>query len=186
MERDPLPLPVCAEAIGIDVGLTTFAVLSDGTEIQNPRYYRNAEARLRRCQRKLARRRKGSNRRRKAVRLLQRANIHVRNQRADFQHKEARRLVNGYGVIAVEDLNVKGLAGGMSWRSPFTMRGGRCLFKCLSRRQNAPRDRLSELIRAARRKRVPVGRESRRHLRIAGMIALAADCLSVAIMSVLK
>ena len=68
-------------------------------------------------QRKVARRKKGGNRRRKAVQLLQRANVHVRNQRADFQHKLLRQLVNEYGVIAVEDLNVKGLSAGMLAKS---------------------------------------------------------------------
>lgn len=113
VEREAVPLPASTAEIGIDVGLTTFAALSNGAEIENPRYYRNAEARLRRCQRKVARREKGSNRRRKAVRLLQRANVYVRNQRADFQHKESRKLVDKYGTIAVEDLNTKGLASGM-------------------------------------------------------------------------
>jgi len=117
VERDVSPLPTSDRATGMDVGLNSFAVLADGTEIQNPRHYRNAQARLRRCQRKVARRKKGGNRRRKAVRLLQRANVHVRNQRADFQHKLSRQLVAEYGVIAVEDLNVKGLAGGMLAKS---------------------------------------------------------------------
>jgi putative transposase len=109
VEREGVPLPPSAAEIGIDVGLNSFAVLSDGTPIENPRYYRNAEARLRRCQRKVARRNKGGNRRRKAVRELQRAHAHVWNQRADFQHKLSRQLVNEYGLLAVEDLNVKGL-----------------------------------------------------------------------------
>jgi putative transposase len=117
VERAAVPLPASSAEIGIDVGLESFAVFSDGTEIENPRYYRNAEARLRRCQRKVARRKKGGNRRRKAVRVLQRAHVHVRNQRADFQHKVSRQLVNEYGMIAVEDLNVKGLAGGMLAKS---------------------------------------------------------------------
>ena len=117
VERGGQPLPTSDRATGIDVGLDSFAVLADGTEIQNPRHYRNAEARLRRCQRKVARRKKGGNRRRKAVRLLQRAHVHVGNQRRDFQHKESRKLVNEYGVIAVEDLNVKGLASGMLAKS---------------------------------------------------------------------
>jgi putative transposase len=117
VERGAQPLPATDRATGIDVGLNSFAVLADGTEIKNPRHYRNAQARLRRCQRKVARRKKGGNRRRKAVQLLQRAHIHVRNQRADFHHKLSRQLVNEYGVIAVEDLNVKGLAGGMLAKS---------------------------------------------------------------------
>jgi putative transposase len=117
VECDAKPLPVSLEQVGIDVGLNSFAVLSNGAEIENPRYYRNAEDRLRRCQRKVARRKKGSNRRRKAVQLLQRAHAHIYNQRADFQHKISRKLVDEYGVIAVEDLNVKGLAAGMLAKS---------------------------------------------------------------------
>jgi putative transposase len=117
VERAGQPLPASDRTTGIDVGLNSFTVLANGAEIENPRHYRNAEARLRRCQRKVARRKKGGNRRRKAVRLLQRANVHVRNQRADFQHKLSRQLVNEYGTIAVEDLNVKGLAGGMLAKS---------------------------------------------------------------------
>ena len=92
------------------LGLTSFAVLADGSEIVNPRYYREAEARLRRAQRKVARRKKGSHRRRKAVCELQRAHAYVLNQRRDFLHKQSRRLVDEHGMIAVEDLNVKGLA----------------------------------------------------------------------------
>lgn len=110
-------LPASTAAIGVDVGLNKFAVLSDGREIHNPRHRRNAEAKLRRCQRKVARRRNDSNRGRKAALLFQRAHAHVRNQRADFQHKLSRQLVNQYGVIAVEDLNVKGIAGGMLAKS---------------------------------------------------------------------
>lgn len=118
VECEPLPLPASNRATGIDVGLNSFAVLADGTEIQNPRHYRNAEARLRCAQRKVARRKnKRSNRRRKAVVLLQRAHVHVGNQRWDFQHKVSRSLVNEYGLIAVEDLNVKGLASGMMAKS---------------------------------------------------------------------
>jgi putative transposase len=116
-EVEPSPLPASDEAVGIDVGLTTFAVLSDGAEIANPRYARKAAAAVRRAQRKVARRKRGSNGRRKAVRLLQQAHAHVANQRSDFQHKAARALVDRFGLIAVEDLNLKGLAGSMLARS---------------------------------------------------------------------
>jgi putative transposase len=111
VEVGAAPLPVSVEAIGVDVGLTHFAMLSDGTAIENPRHARRAEARLRRAQRKIARRRRGSAGRREAVRLLQRTQARVRHQRADMQHKLSRQLVNRYGLIAVEDLNIKGLAG---------------------------------------------------------------------------
>jgi putative transposase len=113
VECDLSPLPESAETVGLDVGLEAFATLSDGTRIENPRYFKTAQARLRRAQRRVARRKKGSHRRRKAVRLLQRAHVHVRNQRRDFHHQIARMVVNRYGLIAVEDLNIKGLASGM-------------------------------------------------------------------------
>lgn len=117
VECESAPLPASAEAVGIDVGLRAFATLSDGTQIENPRYGREAERRLRVAQRKVARRKKGSNRRRKAVRELRRAHAHVRNQRAGFHHKVAFWLVATFGLIAVEDLNVRGLAGGMLAKS---------------------------------------------------------------------
>ena len=110
-------LPERAAVVGVDLGLTAFATLSDGTEIENLRHHRRAQARLRRAQRKVARRRRGSQNRKKAVLLLQKAHAHVRNQRADFHHQVSRWLVNKFGLIAVEDLNVKGLASGMLARS---------------------------------------------------------------------
>jgi len=110
---EPRPLSPSTESIGVDVGLTPFATLSDGTAIANPRHARRAERQLRRAQRRIARRRKGSARRREAVGLFQVAQSHVRHQRADMQHKLSRRLVDRYRLIAVEDLNIKGLATGM-------------------------------------------------------------------------
>jgi putative transposase len=117
VEVEAQPLDASLLAVGIDVGLESFAVWSDGTMITNPRQSRTAQARLRRAQRKVARRKKGSHRRRKAVRELQTAHAHVRNQRQDFHHKLAHRLVQSYGLIAIEDLNVKGLAAGMLAKS---------------------------------------------------------------------
>jgi putative transposase len=110
---EPQPLPVCDLAVGIDVGLTTFAVLSDGTQIANPRHLRLAERRLRLAQRKLARRKRRSRRRMKARQEVARVHAHVANQRRDFHHKSAHALVRQYGLIAVEDLNIKGLAGSL-------------------------------------------------------------------------
>src|SRR5437016_1879930 len=106
------PLPAIHQAIGIDVGLKTFAVLSDGTAIENPRYYQQAQAKLRVAQRRVARRKRG-HRRGKAVLLFQKIHQHMAQQRADFQHQLSTWLVQNYGTIAVEDLNVPGLAGSM-------------------------------------------------------------------------
>ncbi len=114
---DAEPLLASDLAVGIDVGLTTFAVFSDGTEIANPRHLRLAERRLRIAQRKLARRQKRSRRRLQARQEVARVHLHVANQRRDFHHKTARGVVQQYGLIAVEALNVKGLAGSMLAKS---------------------------------------------------------------------
>jgi len=117
VECEASPLPFSPNAVGIDVGLNRFATLSDGSVIENPRWFRTAQVKLRRLQRRVARMKKGSNRRRKAVLLLQRFHNHIRDQRRDFHHKESRRIVNQNGLIAVEDLNIKGLARGMLAKS---------------------------------------------------------------------
>jgi len=117
VECEAKPLPASIEKTGLDVGLSAFATLSDGTEIENPRYYKEAQAKLRRAQRKVARRKRGGNSRKKAVRELQRAHAHVRNQREDFAHKVSRTLVVLFGLIVIEQLNIKGLAAGMLAKS---------------------------------------------------------------------
>jgi putative transposase len=83
--------------------------LANGQPIFNPGYYRKAEAYLRRCQRRVARRKKGSHRRRTALVLLAKAHQHIANQRRDFHHKEARKLLQAYDVIYHEDLRVANL-----------------------------------------------------------------------------
>lgn len=112
VEREPVPLPVATAEIGIDVGLTSFAALSNGIMIANPRHVRNAARYLRRCQRRVARRTRGSQRRRKAVALLAKRHRATMNQRADFHHQISRAIVNRHGVIAIEALNIKGLSRG--------------------------------------------------------------------------
>jgi len=117
VEASAHTLPESTEMVGIDLNLENFATLEEGNleekRIENPRFYQQAQKKLRRAQRRVARRKKRSNRRRKAVILLRKIHQHIFNQRLDHQHKLARMLVNQYGFIAVEDLNVKGLAGGM-------------------------------------------------------------------------
>ena len=125
VEYEAKPLPVVEAEVGIDVGLENFAALSTGDLVANPRWYKGAQRCLRRIQRKVARRVKGSNGRRKAIRELQRVHEHIANQRADFAHKLSRRIVNGNQLIAVEKLNVGGMSKGMlakqvhdaGWRS---------------------------------------------------------------------
>ena len=102
-------LPPSSLAVGIDLGITSFATLSDGTVIDNPRWYKRAQKKLRIAQRRVARRTKGSNRRRKAVQILGRIHQHIFNQRSDFQHKLSRALIASYGAIFVEDLQINDL-----------------------------------------------------------------------------
>jgi putative transposase len=102
---DPLP-DSARPAVGIDLGLEHFATLSDGTHIANPRHFRTGEAGLARRQQALSRKKRGSNRRKKARLLVAKAHRKTRNQRRDFQHKTANRLVQTHGLIAVEDLRV--------------------------------------------------------------------------------
>ena len=97
-------LPLSYEDVGIDLGITHFAALSDGTFIESPRCYRRAEKKLRRLQEALSRKKRGSHRRKRAVKLVAKAQRKVRSQRRDFHHKGSRKLVNRYQVIVFEDL----------------------------------------------------------------------------------
>lgn len=101
-----------AHAVGVDVGLSSLATLSTGEAVENPRYYRDAEAILRRRQQTLARKRKGSSARRRAVALVRKAQTHVRNQRLDYARKVACDIVRRFDLIAFEDLNIRELASG--------------------------------------------------------------------------
>ena len=109
VEVGPELLPPSDEEVGVDVGLKTFAALSNGEFIENPRFFRKDEKALARAQRRLAKQKRGSRARRKARRVVSRIHERVRNRRHDFVHQTARRLVSRYGVIAVERLNVRGM-----------------------------------------------------------------------------
>jgi putative transposase len=95
--------------VGIDVGLKSLAVTSDGDVVDNPRHAAKAAARLARAQRIVARRKRGSKSRKRAVALVARHHAHVKNQRLDHARKTAAWLVSRYDVIAHEDLNIAGL-----------------------------------------------------------------------------
>jgi len=101
------PLPSTGQETGIDLGIESFATLSDSTRICNPGWYRKAERALKTAQRRVSRRKKRSNRRRKAVQLLAKAHQKVRRQRRDFHHKTA--LVRDNDTIYHEDLQVRNM-----------------------------------------------------------------------------
>jgi putative transposase len=106
---DPEPLPAAGDAVGIDLGLKDFAVLSGGQRIPHPRHMDRHEQGLKRWQRRLARCQKGSANRAKAARKVARAHARVTDARRDFLHKASTDLVRRHGVIAVEDLAVKNM-----------------------------------------------------------------------------
>jgi putative transposase len=97
------------KAVGIDVGLTHFAITSDGSKFDNPKPLKKRERNLRRKQQKLSRSSKGSKRRDKARRIVARVHERIANTRKDFQHKLSRKLVNENQVIIVENLAVKNM-----------------------------------------------------------------------------
>ena len=96
-------------AVGIDLGIKTLATLSDGTVIENPRYLRKAERKLKRAQKVLSRKTTGSKRRAKARAKVARLHAHVANQRGDAIHKATTWLTQTYSEISIEDLNVAGM-----------------------------------------------------------------------------
>jgi putative transposase len=95
--------------VGIDVGLESYAVLSNGEFIDNPRHILKAEKRLKLLQRRLSRKKKGSANRRKARFRLSKQHIKVANQRTDFLHKLSYRITKSHSFIAVENLNIKSM-----------------------------------------------------------------------------
>jgi len=108
-EYIPEALPPSTEAIGIDLGISSFAALSDGTFIENPKFFRVDEKALAKAGRKQAKMAKGSRERRKANKVLSRIHERIRNRRHNFVHQTARKIVNKFGLIAVEKLNVKNM-----------------------------------------------------------------------------
>ena len=109
---DGLPeLEISSEgkAVGLEVGLTHFAIISDGSKFDNPKPLKDREKNLKRKQHSLSRKEKGSKRRGKARRIVARVDERIANTRKDFQHKLSRKLVNDNQVIVVENLAVKNM-----------------------------------------------------------------------------
>ncbi|WP_240809806.1 transposase [Actinomadura sp. WMMA1423] len=103
------PLPQVAVEVGIDLGLTHFAVLSDGRKITSPKFLRRAERRLRKAQQALSRKQKGSKNRRKAAARVARMHARVADARRDHHHKLSTQLIRENQAVYVENLAVNGL-----------------------------------------------------------------------------
>ncbi|UUU43645.1 RNA-guided endonuclease InsQ/TnpB family protein [Streptomyces sp. NBC_00162] len=110
VETEPEALPEAASHVGIDLGLSHFAILSDGTKIESPRFLRRAEKKLKREQRRLSRKSKGSNNRGKARLKVARAHAQVADARREFHHQLSTKIIRDNQTVAVEGLAVKGLA----------------------------------------------------------------------------
>jgi putative transposase len=110
IELEPGTLPKTEPVIGIDLGLTHFAVLSDGRKITSPRFLRRAEKKLKHAQRILSRKQKGSKNRDKARIRFARAHARAADTRREFHHQLSTALIRENQAIAVEDLAVKALA----------------------------------------------------------------------------
>ena len=104
------PLAPAGTVVGIDLGLTHFAVLSDGRKVASPRFLRRAEKKLRRAQQALSRKQKGSQNRDKARIKVARAHARAADARRNFHHQLSTALIRDNQAVAVEDLAVNGLA----------------------------------------------------------------------------
>jgi len=106
VEYDPSPTPQKEMTVGIDVGLESFATLSNGEKIENPRFFRTDEKALAKAQRKLSKAEKGTPERKKARKIVAHAHERIANRRLNFAHQTSRQLVNRFGTIVFEDLNI--------------------------------------------------------------------------------
>ena len=110
VQREATPLPACDREVGIDLGLASLVVTSDGETVANPRFYLAAQRRLRRAQRVLSRRQEGSANRARARHRVAVVHRKVRDARLDHAHKTALRLVRDNQAVYAEDLCVSGMA----------------------------------------------------------------------------
>jgi putative transposase len=108
VEIDDPPKPPWKDGsmVGIDVGLESFATLSNGEKIDNPRFFRSEEKALAKGQRRLSKCEKGTRDRRRILKVVQRIHERIANRRYDFAHQVSNQLVSKYGLIAFENLSI--------------------------------------------------------------------------------
>lgn len=109
VELDIKKAPLNGACIGVDLGLTEFAITSKGEKFENPRYFQKSLRRLKIRQRRLSRNRIGSNNRNRSRLRVVRVHERIANQRLDYQHKISLKLTSENQAISVEDLNIKGM-----------------------------------------------------------------------------
>lgn len=131
------PKAAVRSAVGVDVGLEAFATLSTGERVENPRYGREAQEVLARRQQSLARKRRGSNSRKEAKRLVARAHERIRNQRLDHARKLACILFSRFDLVAHEDLQVARMVRGNLAKSIYDAAWGQFLRALQSKAEGA-------------------------------------------------
>lgn len=131
-EIDPEVLPPTDKVVGIDVGLTAFATFSTGEQIPNPRFFRSDQKALASLQRRLSKEEKGSPQRIKRRKPVSRVHERIRWRRENFAHQLSRRIASEFGVIAFEDLNIKGMVKNRSQAFP-PSHGGKQLLRALAK-----------------------------------------------------
>ncbi len=106
IEEDIKTLPAVKKMVGLDLGLKSMVITSDGEHVGNPRYFSNGEKKLARAQRRLAKKQKGSKNRAKARMIVARHHARIADRRMDYQHKLSTRLIRENQTICVESLQV--------------------------------------------------------------------------------
>lgn len=109
VKYEPKPLSKSERVVGIDMGIESFATLSTGEKIPNPHFFKAEEKALVKAQRKLSRLEEGTPAYEKARKVVARVHERIGNKRHDFIHQEARKLVDRFDIICVEDLKVKNM-----------------------------------------------------------------------------
>jgi putative transposase len=109
MGDSPLPPWKDGSVVGIDVGLESFATLSNGEKIANPRFFRDEEKELARVQRKLSKAPKGTPERKAALKVVERVHERIANRRNDFANQVSHQLVDRFGVVVFEDLDIRNM-----------------------------------------------------------------------------
>ena len=135
VEINPEPLPKTDSSIGIDLGISTFATLSNGDKINAPKPLKNNLKKLAKFQRKFAKTEKGSKRRERRRLRIAKLHAKIRDIRTDFLHKLSTDLVEKYDTIVLEDLNVSGMIknrklakaiSDLGWRQFKTLTEAKC------------------------------------------------------------
>jgi putative transposase len=116
-EIKPKPLKKSKKSIGIDVGINSFATLSNGEKVDNPRFFKTDQKALAKVQRKLSKLEKENPLREKVRKVISRLHERITNRRNNFCHQIARELVNCFGIVCIEDLSINKIKENNFFRS---------------------------------------------------------------------